>query len=199
MSPVTQRIQVSEVQARLLAQLDIRDSPRNLPGHESPSSPRALVVEQDAVAREHAVTLPVVDRDPVRVELRTSVGRSGVEGGRLALGSLDDLSVQLRSGRLVEPDVLLEAAGTDGVEETEGAEPVDVAGVFSHLEGDLDVRLGAEIVDFSRLGLGDDVDEVGAVAEISVVQLELVRAWMCVSVVQIGQRTRLKGGNERSC
>ena len=55
---------------------------------------------------------------------------------------------------------------------------VNMAGVcvFSHLERDLDVRLRAEVVDLRRLHLRDDVDEVGAVAEVAVVQLELVGA-----------------------
>jgi hypothetical protein len=49
--------------------------------------------------------------------------------------------------------VLLESAGADGIEETEGPEAIDVAGVFCHLEEDLDVRLGTEVVDLGRLDL----------------------------------------------
>jgi hypothetical protein len=36
------------------------------------------------------------------------------------------------------------------------------------------VGLRAEVVDLGGLDLGDDVDQIGAVAEIAVVQLELV-------------------------
>lgn len=77
---------------------------------------------------------------------------------------------------MVEADVALEPAGADGVEETEGAEAVDVGGVFCHFEGDLDVGLGTEIVDFGGLDRGDDIDEVGAVGEIAVVEVEVVSA-----------------------
>ena len=122
------------------------------------------MIEQDTIAREHAIRLAVVDNDPVRVELGTAIRRARVEWRGLALWSLGDLAIKLRRGRLVELDVFFETAGANGVEETKGAEPVDIACVFGHLKGDFDVRLGTKIVDLRGLDLGDDVDEVGAVA-----------------------------------
>jgi hypothetical protein len=178
MAPITKRIKISEVQARLFAQLNVCHRPRNLPRHEGPSPTRTLVVEQDTVAGVHPVRFTVVDTDPIRVELGAAVGGSGVEGRGLTLRGLDNFAVEFRSGGLVEADVFLQAAGSDGVEETQGAETIDIASVFRHLEGDLDVGLGSEVVDFGGLDLGDDVDEVGAVAEVAVVQLELVGAWI---------------------
>lgn len=169
MSPVTLCIKVSQIQARLLPQRDIRRSPRNLPRHERPSSPRALVVEQDPIASEHAVRLTVVDDDPVRVELRAAVRRAWVEWCSLTLRRLDDLAVQLGRRCLVKFDMLFEATGTYGIEEAEGAQPVHVTSVFGHLEGNFDVRLRTEIVDLCWLDLGDDVDEVSAVAQVTIV------------------------------
>ena len=136
------------------------------------------MVEQDTVAGVHSVRFAVVDADPVRVELGAAVGGSGVERRGLALRGLDDLAVEFRGGGLVEADVFLQAAGSDGVEETQGAKAIDIASVLCHLEGDLDVGLGSEVVYFGGLDLGDDIDEVGAVAEVAVVQLELVRTWI---------------------
>lgn len=101
-----------------------------------------------AVQREHVVRLSVVLDDPETVELYAlyysqalpkaeaeahlcdTVRRSRPEGRRFGLRGLDDLAVELRGGRLVEADVLGETAGSDGVEETKGAEAVDVAGVL---------------------------------------------------------------------
>jgi hypothetical protein len=48
--------------------------------------------------------------------------------------------------------------------------------VFRHFERNFDVALGTKVVDLCRLDLGDNVDKIGAVAEVSVVQMELVRA-----------------------
>lgn len=52
-----------------------------------------------------------------------------------------------------------------------------LTGVLGHLEGDLDVTLGTEVVHLSRANLGEDVDQVGAIAEITVMQLHLVRTY----------------------
>ena len=176
MAPVALGIDVAEIQGVLFAQGDVCHRPADLPGDERPAAAGTLVVEEDAVARIHAVRLAVVDGDPVRVQLGDAVGTARIKGRRLALGRLDDLAVQLGRRRLVEADVLLEPDGADGVEETQRAEAVDVGGVLGHLERDLDVRLGAQVVDLRGEHLGEDVDEIGAVREIAVVQLELVRA-----------------------
>ena len=68
----------------------------------------------------------------------------------------------------------LESTGTNGVEEAESTETIDVAGVFGHFERDLNVRLSTEIVDLSGLDLGDNIYEVGAVAQVTIVELKFV-------------------------
>lgn len=127
------------------------------------------MIEQDTIAGVHSVCLPVVNSDPVRVELGAAVGGARVEGSRLALRSFDDFAVELRRGRLVETDVFLEAACTDRVKKTESAQAIDIACILSHLEGDFDVRLGAQVVNLAGLNLSDDVNKIGAVAQIAVV------------------------------
>ena len=42
--------------------------------NKSATTSGGLVVEEDSVAGEHVVSLPVVDHDPVRVQLGTAVG-----------------------------------------------------------------------------------------------------------------------------
>lgn len=71
--------------------------------------------------------------------------------------------------------MLLESTRTDGIEETECTKTINVTSVLGHLERDLDVRLSTEVVDFSRLDLGEDVHEVGAVAQVTIVKLKFVR------------------------
>lgn len=95
-----------------------------------------------------------------------------------------------------------EAAGADGVEETEGAEAVNVAlcargvrirssqsseagretvegpthGVLGHVKRDLDVRLSSEVVDLGRLDRRDDRDEVGRVRQVCLCARGCVRS-----------------------
>lgn len=46
--------------------------------------------------------------------------------------------------------------------------------ILGHLEGDLDVTLRAKVVHLGRANLGDDVHQIGAIAEITIVEFELV-------------------------
>ena len=63
-----------------------------------------LMVEEDAAAGEHVVTLTVVDRDPVTIDLRDAVGASWIEGGTLPLRNLHDLPKHFAAAGLVETD-----------------------------------------------------------------------------------------------
>ena len=99
------------------------------------------MIEENAIASVHAVGLPVVDHDPVGVQLGDTIGTAGVEGSRLALGSLNDFSVELRSRCLIESNVFLKTDGTDGVEETESAETVNITWLRSRACQDWQSRL----------------------------------------------------------
>ena len=134
---------------------------------------RGLVVEQNPVAGEQPVGVAVDDRGPVRVELRAGVGGAGAEGGGLGLGALGGLPVELGGGGLVEPAVGGGEGGeTEGLEETEAAEGVDVGGVLGEVEADFDVALGAEVVDLGGAEGGDEVEEGEGVGEVAVVEVE---------------------------
>ena len=101
---------------------------------------------------------------------------------------------------MVETNVLLESTCTDGIEKAESTEAINVTGIFCHLERDLDVRLSTEIVDFSGLDLGNDVHKVGAIAQIAIVKLELVRPWLSsIGDCELVQRLQDIDGNVLSC
>lgn len=131
----------------LLADANIRNGPGNLPRDERSPSPGALVVEKDSVACIHTIRLAIVDRDPKCVQLGNTVRAARIEWSCLALWGLDDFSVELRGRGLVKARVLVKPDGADGVKEAQGAEAIDIGGVFCHLEGDLDVRLSSKVVD----------------------------------------------------
>ncbi len=173
MAPITLGVDVSEVEALVNSLVDAGDGGGNLAGDEGTATAGTLVVEEDAVGKVHAIRLAVVDKDPEGVLLGNGVGRAGVEGGGLGLRDLPNLSVKLGGGGLVEADLLLHTASADGIEHTEDTNTVGVGGVLGHIEGNLDVGHGAEVVDFGGADLGDDGDQVGGIAEIAVVKEEL--------------------------
>jgi len=177
MTPVTTSIQISQIKATLLAQLDVCHSPSNLPRHKGSSTTGTLMIEQDSITRIHAIRLTVVHRDPIRIQFGTAIRGSRVERRRLTLRRFYYFSVQFGSGGLIESDVFFESTSTDGIEETKGAQAIDVPSVFCHFKGHFDVRLGTKVVNFGGLHLGDDVHQVSTIRKIAVVKFKLCRPW----------------------
>jgi len=83
--PVAPRVEVAEVERRLPSREDRGHGPGDLAGDEGLAAAGRLVVEEDPVAREEAVALAVVDRDPVGVDLGGAVGAARVEARPLVL------------------------------------------------------------------------------------------------------------------
>jgi hypothetical protein len=69
MALVAQGVEVAYVEARVEALVDARQAARDLARDEGFTAPRALVVEQNAVAGIYAIGLAVFHRDPVGIEL----------------------------------------------------------------------------------------------------------------------------------
>jgi predicted PurR-regulated permease PerM len=73
-APVALRVEIAERELAGVAFLDQRDAVCHLAGHELEATARALMIEEDAGDGEEIVRLPVVDSDPVAVDLRDAVG-----------------------------------------------------------------------------------------------------------------------------
>jgi hypothetical protein len=71
--------------------------------------------------------------------------------------------------------MFFESAGTNSIEETEGAKAINIACVFRHFEGNFDVRLGTQIVHLCGLHLGKDVHQVGTIGKITIMELKFCR------------------------
>src|SRR5262245_65914167 len=102
MSPVAPGVEIAEEELLLQPVRNRGHRARDLPGHESLASDRTLVVEKDPGRRMHAVSLAIVDRDPVRVKLRSRVRRARIERRRLLLRSFSGLPEQLGGRGLIE-------------------------------------------------------------------------------------------------
>ena len=171
-APVAQRVQVAEVQALFEALVDAREPARDLARDERLAADRRLVIEQDAAAGVEAVGLPVVDGDPVRVDLGRPVRGARIERRRLPLRRFLHLAEHLGRRRLVEARLLLEPEDADGLEDPQRAERVGVRGVLRRLERHRDVALRGEVVDLVGLDLLDHADQVRGVGEVAVVQVQ---------------------------
>jgi len=171
-APVAQRIQVAHVQAAFQALGDVGEPARDLARDEGFATARAFVVEQNAVAGVHAVGLAVVHHDPVRIELGHGVGAARVEGRGFLLGDFLHQAIQLGGAGLVEAGFFLQPEDANGFEQAQGAQAVHVGGVLRAFEADGHMALRTQVVDLIGLGLLHDADQVGAVAEVAVVQVK---------------------------
>jgi len=126
------------------------------------------MIEQDPVAGEYLVGVPVVAGEVVGVNLGRRVGALRLKGRGLTLGRRGGAE-HFAGGRLVEPR--LDLGLLDGLQEPQGSQTRDVAGVFRHVKAHPHVALRAEVIDFVRLDLMEEIRQVTGDAEVSVVEV----------------------------
>src|ERR1700722_14865261 len=97
MAPIPPRIQVTQVQCLLKTDMNAGQGPGDLAGNERLTAYGRLMIEEDAVTCEQAVSLTVIDRNPVGIHLSCAIGRTRVKRRGLPLRHLLDLAEHLRS------------------------------------------------------------------------------------------------------
>ena len=172
-APVAEGIEVAEVEFVLQALGDAGGGEGDLAGDEGLATALALVVEEDAVAAEHAVGVAVLLDDPEAVLLGDGIGAEGVEGGVLVLRHFLDLAVELGGGGLVDLAAIGEAYLADGLDDAEHANGINIGGELGGVKADLHVALGGEVVDLRGAHVGDDADNGHGVAEVGIVEVEV--------------------------
>ena len=95
-TPVAERIQVTEIELVLLALLDAGCSQSNLTGYESLTTALTFMIEEDTRAAEHIISLTILLDNPETILLGNSVWRIRVEWSVLVLRNLFYLTVELR-------------------------------------------------------------------------------------------------------
>src|SRR5439155_245346 len=120
-APVAAGVEVAKTQLGRQPCPDLRDAVRDLPRDEQLAAARGFVIEEDPRAREDPITLPIVYRDVVAVDLRDAIRAPRVEGRQLVLRARADLAEHFRGGRLVEAALVGHAP--DGLDQPRHAEP----------------------------------------------------------------------------
>ena len=120
------------------------------------------MVEQKTIAGIHPVSLPVVHRYPVGVELGYSIWAARVKRRSFPLRTLLYKTVELRGGGLVNADFQPDRICC--FKYAQGAEGIHIGGVLRSLETHCYMALGAEVVDLVWLYLLNDPLKVAAVA-----------------------------------
>ena len=173
-APITLGVHVTEVQAFLLARLDVRHGEGDLARHEGFPSAGRLVVEQNSIARVHVIRLAVVHHGPESHHFCHRVRRSRVKRRLLRLRDLLHFAVQLRRGRLVESRRLLLPGQANRFEQVQRPDAVNFGGVHRHLERHLHVRLRGEVIHLRRSHVAADRHEGVQIRQVAVVQEEIL-------------------------
>jgi DNA integrity scanning protein DisA with diadenylate cyclase activity len=93
-----------------------------------------------------------------------------------------DLSIQFTGGSLVESDSLFHASRSNSIQHTKHTYAITISSIFGHIERYFDVTHGTQVVDFYRLDLANDGDEIGGIAQVTVMQKELDTSIMTILV-----------------
>ena len=165
---------------------DTAGSQRDLTGNEVLAAALRLMVEQDAVDGKHAVSIAVLLDHPETILLCDSVRRVGMERGGLTLGNLLDFAVQLRGRSLIHLAGLRQPADADSLQHTQNAQRVYIAGIFRRIEGNLDMALRSQIVDFIGFDFAHQTDQTRRIGQVSVVQGNRVLLNQMVNTSRVG-------------
>ena len=143
------------------------------------------MIEKDAIASVQPIAFPVIDSDPVGVELRHTVRAARVERSFLGLWHLLHQPVQLRRTGLIEARFVFQPQKANRLQQTERPHAIHICCVFRRLKADGNVALRAKVVDLIRLRLRDDACQIAAVRQVTVVQVKVaaVLVWVVVDVI----------------
>ena len=154
----------------------------NAPGSESDLSgdkvfaaSLGFVVEENAVTGEDSIRFTILPDHPVPVLLGNRIGTVWVEGCVFILRYFFNFAVEFTCACLIYPTALIKAGGMNCFQNTENTERVDVSCVLGCIEGDLNMALCGEIVDFIRLYLQDNADDAGGIRQIAFMENKPVK------------------------
>src|SRR5215470_13762690 len=95
------------------------------------------------------------------------------------------LPKQLGRRRLIETRLAVQTQDANRLQHSKCADAIGVSGVFWRLERDLNVALGAKVVDLVGLDLLDDANQVRRIGQVSVVKYEATLALVRILVEMI--------------
>jgi len=128
------------------------------------------VVKQNTIYCKHIIGLPIIDRDPIGIQLCHSIGASGIEGRGFALWNGLHQSIEFAGGSLVHFCFFRESQQANRLQYPQRADAIGIGRIFRFFETYLYVAHGREVINFVGLCFLDNANEVGAIGEVAVVE-----------------------------
>src|SRR5690606_10627773 len=92
------------------------------------------MVKKDTVTGVHSIGFPVVDRNPVAVQLRYRIRGARVERGSLRLGNGLDQTIEFGGGSLINPGLLFQTQQPYCLKDPQSTNPVGIGGVLGRIK-----------------------------------------------------------------
>ena len=152
----------------MLALLDACGSKGDFAGNEGFATALALVIEEDARAAIHVVSLAIFLYYPESILLSNSVWAVRVERSVLVLWHFLYLTIELRGGSLIDAARILETKLAHSLENTQYAYCIDIGCELRRVEANLYVALSSEVVDFGWTNFADNAKDTHRVAQVGI-------------------------------
>ena len=174
----------------MLALLDACGSKGDFAGNEGFATALALVIEEDARAAIHVVSLAIFLYYPESILLSNSVWAVRVERSVLVLWHFLYLAIELGGGSLIDAARILETKLAHSLEDAQYTYCIDVGSELRRVEADLHVALSSEVVDFAWTNLADNAKDAHRVTQVGIVEVEVWGSFkMCDTLAIVDRRT----------
>lgn len=110
-----------------------------------------------------------------------------MEGRGFTLRNFLNLAIQLRGGCLIDLGLLGQTQNAAGFQNTQNAQSIHIAGVLRNIEGNLNMALCCQVIDFIRLNNADDTNQRRRVGQVAVMQRNF--AHQVVDMSSVGDRS----------
>ncbi len=172
-APIATARQIAKIEFLLLSLLDAGCGERNLTGHKGLATTLTLMIEQNAVAGKHVVSITVFFHNPVAVLLGHGIRTVGVERRVLVLRHFLHLAIKLGCGGLIDAAVIAETQLAHSLQDAQYTHGIHIGRVFGRVEAHLHMALGSEVIDFGWTDHPDNTQHTHRVAEVGIVQVEV--------------------------
>src|SRR5262245_38075397 len=116
------------------------------------------MVKQNTVAGKDSVAFAIINSHPVSIDLRGPIGTAWIKRRRLALRHLLNLTVHLRTARLIE--LRLQPSLSNRLQNSYGPHASYIPRVFRDVETHPHMSLRRQVVNFIRLNSIEQFDQI---------------------------------------
>ena len=170
-APVPLGIHIPQGKLLLLSCQNIGNRQRDFPGNEILAPSGRFMIKQNPVTGEHIIRLPVIHRNPVRIQLRHTIRALGIKRRFLTLGSRLRQPAEQLGGRC-----LIKTARTpidpNGLQKLQRTHSRSIRRIFRDLKGNTNMRLRRQVIHLGRLDFRHQPHQSAGIRRVRIMKKE---------------------------